>query len=265
MAKGLFDLTGKVAVITGGNSGIGLAFARGIAKQGGSVEIWARNVEKNAEAVKALQALGSGKFSSRQVDVASEQAIADGMNAVMKDYGRIDFVFANAGPPPTYNSVFDLPTEHYKKFQDVALHGAFFTLREGARHMKARAEAGEPGGSLVACGSLSMFQGLPGKQEYASSKAAMGAIVRGLAIELGPLGIRANIVSPGLTRTNIGDGQDPRMDAMFKHFATKIPMGRVGTLEDFEGIAAYLCSDASAWHSGDNIIIDGADLIKLGY
>ena len=128
-----FDLTGKVAVITGGNSGIGLAFARGIAKQGGSVEIWARNVEKNAQAVKELQGLGSGKFSSRQVDVASEQAIADGMNAVMNQYGRIDFVFANAGPPPTYNSVFELPTDYYKKFQDVALHGAFFTLREGAR------------------------------------------------------------------------------------------------------------------------------------
>lgn len=265
MAKGLFDLTGKVAVITGGNSGIGLAFARGIAKQGGSVEIWARNTEKNAEAVRELQKLGAGKFSSRQVDVASEPAIADGMSAVVQEYGRIDFVFANAGPPPTYNSVFDLPTEHYRKFQDVALHGAFFTLREGARHMKARAEAGELGGSLVACGSLSMFQGLPGKQEYASSKAAVGAIIRGLAIELGPLGIRANIVSPGLTRTNIGGSEDPRLDAMFKHFASRIPMGRVGTPADFEGIAAYLCSDASAWHSGDNIIIDGADLIKLSY
>ncbi len=265
MAKGLFDLTGKVAVITGGNSGIGLAFARGIAKQGGSVEIWARNEGKNAEAVKELQSLGSGKFSSRVVDVGAEQPIIDGMNAVMQQYGRIDFVFANAGPPPTYNSVFDIPTDYYKKFQDIALHGAFFTLREGARHMKARAEAGEPGGSLVACGSLSMFQGLPGKQEYASSKAAMGAIVRGLAIELGPLGIRANVVAPGLTRTNIGGSEDPRMDAMFKHFASKIPMGRTGAPEDFEGIAAYLCSDASSWHSGDTIVIDGADLIKLGY
>lgn len=265
MAKGLFDLTGKVAVITGGNSGIGLAFARGIAKQGGSVEIWARNEAKNAAAVKELQGLGAGKFSSRVVDVGEEQPIIDGMNAVMKQYGRIDFVFANAGPPPTYKSVFDIPTDYYRKFQDIALHGAFFTLREGARHMKARAEAGEPGGSLVACGSLSMFQGLPGKQEYASSKAAMGAIVRGLAIELGPLGIRANVVAPGLTRTNIGGGEDPKMDAIYKHFASKIPMGRVGAPADFEGIAAYLCSDASSWHSGDTIVIDGADLIKLGY
>lgn len=264
MAKGLFDLSGKVAVITGGNSGIGLGFARGIAKQGGSVEIWARNAEKNAQAVKELAGYGA-KASARQVDVSSEQAIIDGMSAVMKEYGRIDFVFANAGPPPKYSSVFDIPTEHYKSFQDVALHGAFFTLREGARHMKVRAEAGEPGGSLVACGSLSIFTGLPGKQEYASSKAGVAAMVRGFAIELGKYGIRANVVAPGLTRTNIGDSEDPRHDAMFKHFATKIPMGRVGTVDDFEGIAAYLCSDASSWHSGDTIIIDGADLIKPGY
>lgn len=264
MGKGLFDLTGKVAVITGGNSGIGLGFARGIAKQGGSVEIWARNEEKNAKAVKELQALGSGKVSSRIVDVSSEQAIIDAMNAVVEDFGRVDFVFANAGPPPKYNSVFDIPSEHYKSFQDVALHGAFFTLREGARHMKARAEAGEPGGSLVACGSLSIFQGLPGKQEYASSKAGVAAMVRGFAVELAPLGIRANVVAPGLVRTDIGNN-DPRTEAIFQHLASKIPMKRVGGIEDFEGIAAYLCSDASAFHSGDTIIIDGADLIKLGY
>lgn len=265
MSKGLFDLSGKVAVITGGNSGIGLGFARGIAKQGGSVEIWARNEVKNASAVKELQSLGAGKFTSRQVDVSSEQAIIEGMNAVMKEYGRIDFVFANAGPPPRYSSVFDIPTDHYRTFQDVALHGAFFTLREGARHMKARAEAGDRGGSLVACGSLSIFQGLPGKQEYASSKAAVAAMVRGFAVELGKFGIRANVVAPGLVRTSIGGSEDAKHDAMWKHMASKIPMGRTGTAEDFEGIAAYLCSDASSFHTGDTIIIDGADLIKLGY
>jgi NAD(P)-dependent dehydrogenase (short-subunit alcohol dehydrogenase family) len=90
-------------------------------------------------------------------------------------------------------------------------------------------------------------------------------MVRGLAIELGPLGIRANVVAPGLVRTNIGDSSSAEHDAIFNYMATKIPMRRVGTLEDFEGIAAYLCSDASSWHSGDTIVIDGADLIKLGY
>ena len=83
---------------------------------------------------------------------AYEEAIVAGYDQLMKDFGRIDCVFANSGASPRYESVFDMPTEHWFEFQKVALHGAFFTLREGARHMKARAEAGEPGGSLWAAG-----------------------------------------------------------------------------------------------------------------
>ena len=266
MAKGLFDLSGKVAVITGGNGGLGLGFATGIAKQGGTVVIWGRNAEKNAEAVATLEALGGGgKVRAAQVDVSSEQAIKDGFKAVMDEFGRVDCAIANAGPPPAHSSMFDISTENYHKFLATALHGSFFTLREAARCMVQRAEAGEKGGSLIFCGSLSMFQGLPGKQDYAGSKGALGAMVRGMAVELAKYGIRANTVAPGLTRTNIGGSENPQHDAMYKHFASKIPMGRVGAIEDFEGIAAYLCSDASSWHSGDTIVIDGADLVKLGY
>lgn len=261
MSKGLFDLSGKVTVITGGNGGLGLGFARGIAKQGGSVEIWARNAEKNAKAVKELQGFGV-EASAREVDVATEQAVIDGMNAVMERYGRIDCVIANAGPPPKYQSVFDLPTEHYMNFLSVAMHGAFFSLREGARHMKARAEAGEPGGSLVFCGSLSMFQGLPGKQDYAGAKAALGAMVRGFAVELGKYGIRANTVAPGYIKTGM-TGEAEEWSPVDKYFASKTPVPRPGLPADFEAIAAYLCSDASSFHTGDTIIIDGGSLINL--
>jgi NAD(P)-dependent dehydrogenase (short-subunit alcohol dehydrogenase family) len=185
MPKGLFDCSGKVTMVTGGNGGIGLGFAMGCAKMGGDIAIWARNAEKNAAAKVELLAAGAGRVETYVVDVSTEDAIVAGYEQLNHDFGRLDCVFANSGASPRYNSVFEMPTEHWFEFQKVALHGAFFTLREGARLMVARAKAGEPGGSLVACGSLSLFQGLPGKMEYAASKCATGAVIRALAVELG--------------------------------------------------------------------------------
>ena len=134
-------------------------------------------------------------------------------------------------------------------------------LREGARLMKDRAEAGEKGGSLVACGSLSLFQGLPGKMEYAASKSAVAATIRCLAIELAPLGIRANVVAPGLVMTPMM-GEGARADAVAQHFAPMIPMRRTGYPSDFEGIGAYLCSDASSFMTGETITLDGGYMIR---
>lgn len=261
MAKGLFDLSGKVALVTGGNSGLGLGFARGIAKQGGALAIWGRSADKNAAAKKELEALGA-RVQARQVEVSAEQEVVAGYEALLGEFGRVDCVIANAGPPPSKNSVFDIKTEDYHAFLGVAMHGAFFTLREGARHMVQRAEAGEPGGSLIFCGSLSMFKGLPGKQDYAGAKSAMGAMVRCMAVEFGKYGIRANTIAPGYIKTGMtGPGEE--LSQLDKYFASKTPIPRPGYPADFEGIAAYLASDASAFHTGDTIIIDGASLIAL--
>ncbi|KHK91345.1 SDR family NAD(P)-dependent oxidoreductase [Novosphingobium malaysiense] len=261
MANGLFDCTGKVTVVTGGNGGIGFGFAMGTAKMGGDVAIWARNAEKSAKARAELEAAGAGKVIAYQVDVSEEENIAEGYKKVMEDFGRVDCVFANSGASPRYNSVFDMPTEHWYDFQKTALHGAFFTLREGARLMKERAEAGEKGGSLVACGSLSLFQGLPGKMEYAASKCAVAATIRCLAIELAPLGIRANVVAPGLIITPMM-GEGAQAEAVAGHFAPTIPMQRCGRPEDFEGIGAYLCSDASSFMTGETVTIDGGYMVR---
>lgn len=261
MAKGLFDCTGKVTLVTGGNGGIGLGFATGVAKMGGDIAIWARSAEKNAAAKKVLEEAGAGRVIAYQVDVSSEQAIIDGYAQLMADFGRLDCVFANSGASPRYNSVFDMPTEHWHDFQKVALDGAFFTLREGARLMKARAEAGEPGGSLVACGSLSLFQGLPGKMEYASSKAGVAAVIRCLAVELGEFGIRANVVAPGLIMTPMMGGEKNE-SALAGHYGPQTPIKRVGYPEDFEGIGAYLCSDASSFLTGETIAIDGGYMVR---
>lgn len=263
MAKGLFDCSGKVTLVTGGNGGIGFGFAMGIAKQGGDLAIWARNAEKNAAAKAALLEAGAGRVETYQVDVGTEQAILDGYEQLMKDFGRIDCVFANSGASPRYNSVFDMTTEHWHEFQSVALHGAFFTLREGARHMKARAEAGEPGGSLVACGSLSLFQGLAGKMEYAASKSAVAAVIRCLAAEMGQFNVRANVVAPGLIITPMmGPADGPAVKYLEGQYSPITPMKRTGKPEDFEGIGAFLCSDASSFITGETIKVDGGYMIR---
>ncbi|MDR2858722.1 MAG: SDR family oxidoreductase [Novosphingobium sp.] len=263
MAKGLFDCTGKVTMVTGGNGGIGLGFAMGCARMGGDIAIWARNEEKNALARTQLLEAGAGRVETYVVDVSSEEAILAGYDRLMADFGRIDCVFANSGASPRYDSVFDMPTEHWFEFQKTALHGAFFTLREAARHMKARAEAGEPGGSLVACGSGSLYQGLPGKMEYAASKCGAEAVIRCLAVELGPYGIRANVVAPGLIITPMmGERDGPAAQYLIKEYAPHTPLRRLGYPEDFEGIGAYLCSDASSFMSGETVFIDGAYKIR---
>jgi NAD(P)-dependent dehydrogenase (short-subunit alcohol dehydrogenase family) len=263
MPKGLFDCTGKVTLVTGGNGGIGLGFAMGIAKQGGDIAIWARSEEKNEAAKAELLAAGAGRVETYRIDVSTEEAILAGYDQFMKDFGRIDCVFANSGAAPGYNSVFDMPTEHWHKFQSVALDGAFITLREAARHMKARAEAGEPGGSIVACGSLSMFQGLAGKMEYAASKSGIAAVIRCLAAEMGEFGVRANVVAPGLIITPMmGPSDGPAVKYLTDLYSPATPMKRVGYPEDFEGIGAFLCSDASAFITGETIKVDGGYMIR---
>jgi NAD(P)-dependent dehydrogenase (short-subunit alcohol dehydrogenase family) len=263
MAKGLFDLGGKVTVVTGGNGGLGLGFARGIAKQGGAVEIWARNAEKNARAKAELEAFGV-RVIARQVDVANEAAVVAAFDGTLADFGRVDCVFANSGLPPAMQPAHELATETWRELLSVNLDGAFFTLREGARRMVRRAEAGEPGGSLVFCGSLSMFHGVPGVANYAVSKGGMGAFVRTMASELGRYGIRADTIAPGYIKTEM-TGEDEAPSQIDQFFASKTPIARPGRPSDLEGIAAYLASDASSFHSGDTIVIDGASLVYPPY
>jgi len=257
----LFDLSGKVALVTGGNGGLGLGFARGIAKQGGAVEIWGRSEEKNAKARAELEDYGV-KVTARQVDVSSEEQVVAGFTALISDHGRLDAVFANSGVPAPTRSLLETTSEQWHSLLDINMHGAFYTLREGARLMVERAEGGEPGGSLVFCGSLSMFQGIPGKAQYAAAKAGIGAAIRCMAVEFGKYGIRANSIAPGYIKTEM-TGSDEEWSDIDKFFASRTPVPRPGYTADFEGIAAYLASDSSSFHTGDTIVIDGAALITL--
>jgi NAD(P)-dependent dehydrogenase (short-subunit alcohol dehydrogenase family) len=260
MGKGLFDLSGKVVLSTGANSGIGLGFLQGCAKMGADVVVWGRRAEKNAEALAALKALGAGRAHAEAVDVADEAATIAAFASTVKAMGRVDCVFANAGISSMAPSFPDMTTEMYRQLLDVNLHGAFFTLREASRHMRDRAQARDPGGSIVACGSLTNFQGYQGLEHYGAAKCGVAAMIRGLAVEMGQYGVRANMIACGFFRTGMTDS--PQAEAVARQMAEVTPLRRAGEVADIEGAAAYLASDASSFHTGDILVLDGGRLIK---
>jgi NAD(P)-dependent dehydrogenase (short-subunit alcohol dehydrogenase family) len=261
MADKLFDLTGRVVLAAGANSGIGLGFLMGCAKQGADVVVWGRRPDRNEEALAMLRAAGAGKTHHEAVDVADEQAVIAAFSSTVQAMGRVDCLFANAGYSDRAPSFPDMTTEAYHNLMNVNLHGAFYTLREASRHMRGRAQAGDPGGSIVICGSLSMFHGLQGMEHYAGAKGALGAMMKGMAVELGQYGVRVNMIAPGFIMTEM-TGQSDQAKQIVDRFAAITPLGRPGYPDDIEGPAAYLASDASKFHTGDILVIDGGRSVK---
>ncbi len=246
-----YDLTGHVAVVTGGNGGIGLGLAAGLAAAGAHVTIWGTNPDKNAAAVDRLDG-GGGKVTSLVCDVSDERAVVDAMAATAEQHGRLDSCFANAGVGGRTWPLLDTTVERFRSITAIDLDGAFVTLREAARHMIA---AGN-GGSLVATSSMSVRFGAPANHAYAASKAGLVAIVRGLAVELARHRIRANAILPGWSEGDMTTGAfaDERF---VSGVLPRVPQRRWGTGADYAGLAVYLASPASAFHTGDDILVDG--------
>jgi NAD(P)-dependent dehydrogenase (short-subunit alcohol dehydrogenase family) len=258
MSSNIFDLKGKVALVTGGNSGIGLGFASGLARAGADVVIWGRREEHNRTAERALQ-LHGGRVASRVVDVSAETQVIEGMRAAVAAMGRLDCVVANAGFA-TQAPFTEMSAEVYHALLDVNLHGAFYTLREAAKHMVARAQAGDAGGSLILCGSGSIFQGVPTMAHYGMAKGALNSLAKALATELGPHGIRANVIAPGFIITEMTQADPVLGERLAAMVAAKAPLGRAGRPDDLEGAVVYLASDASRYHTGDTLVIDGGKM-----
>jgi NAD(P)-dependent dehydrogenase (short-subunit alcohol dehydrogenase family) len=257
MAAHPFDLSGKVTLITGANSGLGFGFADAIARAGGDVVIWGRREDRNAEAAARLRAHGV-RVETDAVDVSDEVAQVRGFARALAAMGRLDGVIANAGFV-TIAPLIDMTLKQYDELQRVAQQGAFITLREGARHMVARAQAGDRGGSLVATGSLTNFTATPGIGHYAAAKSAVAGLIRTFALELGPHGIRANMICAGLTKTEMVPFDDAH--PFGQAAIAKIPLGRMAEPEEIGGIAVYLISDAARYHTGDLITVDGGRMI----
>lgn len=257
----LFDCTDKVVVATGGMRGIGCAFLSGCARQGAKLAIIDRDCSGIDALTAALLALGAARVFHATADVSDEGAVDDAIAAVIAEYGRIDCAFANAGIGGRLPSFTETSSDAWRALMAVNLDGAFFTLRSVAAHMKARGAAGDFGGSLVACGSLSIFHGIPGMQHYAAAKGALAAMIKGLAVEMGPYGVRANLLVPGFILTSLTDGR-PESHAVIEKMSAATPLGRPGNMQDIEGPAAYLASDASRFQTGTTLVVDGGRLVK---
>jgi NAD(P)-dependent dehydrogenase (short-subunit alcohol dehydrogenase family) len=255
MAYAPFNLAGKVALVTGGNGGIGLGMADALAQAGAGVVIWGTNEEKNRKAEAQLKAHG-GKVFVQKVDVSNESQVTHAMQEAVAKMGRVDSVFANAGIGNAARSFIEMTTEQYRKVLAVNLDGVFFTLREAARHMRDRASRGDKGGSLVGVASLAAIEGAARNEHYAATKGAVISMMKSIAVEFARDGVRANSILPGWIATDMTSGAQSS-PAFAEKVIPRVPMRRWGEPADFGGIAVYLTSDASAYHSGDTFVIDG--------
>ncbi|NOT39776.1 MAG: SDR family oxidoreductase [Alphaproteobacteria bacterium] len=250
-----FDLTGKVALVTGGNGGIGLGMAQALADAGADIAIWGTNADKNCAAEAALKASGR-RVLAQTVDVANELQVVEGMKTVIDKLGRVDTVIANAGIGIGSRSFLDITIEQFRKVVSVNQEGAFLTLREAARHMRDRASKGDAGGSLAVVASLAAIEGAARNQHYAATKGAVVSMMRAIAVEFGRDGVRANAILPGWIATDMTAMAQTSSNFTDK-VISRVPSRRWGQPADFGGIAVYLASDASAYHSGDTFVIDG--------
>lgn len=246
------DLTGHVALVTGGNSGIGLGMARGLHRAGAAVAIWGTNSDNNAAAVAALKSEPfDAEVASFCVDVSDEDAVAAGVAQTLETFGQIDSCFANAGVAGHPAPIDTMATDEWRRVLAVNLDGQFYTVRAVAAHMKSRST-----GSIVFTSSVSMSDGLAFATHYAAAKAALTAMARGLAVELARDKIRVNAIVPGWTRAAMTETLLDSPAAQAK-ILPRVPLRRWGTPEDFEAVAVWLASTGSSYFTGQTLVIDG--------
>jgi NAD(P)-dependent dehydrogenase (short-subunit alcohol dehydrogenase family) len=254
--ENIFDLSGRVAVITGGNGGIGLGIAQALALSGCNVSIWGRNAEKN-ESAAATMAAGPGKVDTRVCDITDPASVKAAMQATLDRFGRVDGCFANAGIGGGGRRAFiDRTEEEWRKMFATNLDGVFHVFQAAARHMTERATAGDPFGRLVATSSLASLFGTARNEHYAGTKAAINALVRALGVELARHGVTANAILPGWIKSDMTAGLMAN-EKFVANVMPRIPVRRFGEPSDFGGIAVYLMSKASSYHTADCFVIDG--------
>jgi NAD(P)-dependent dehydrogenase (short-subunit alcohol dehydrogenase family) len=250
----LFDLSGRTAIITGGNGGLGLAMARGLAKAGANVAIWARNADKNTAAVEELRALGQGDVLALTCDVAEDAAIETAMAQTLGTFGRVDACFANAGISGAGTAIPDITPEGWDHTMAVNTRGAVLVYKHVTRHMVARAKDGDAGGKLVATSSGQSIMGVNRSSDYAASKAAVNGLTRAAAFELARYQITANALLFGYYETDITAKADPKFG---EWMSRRIPLRRPGDHAGLEGLAVFFASPHSDYITGQCLPVDG--------
>lgn len=249
------DLTGKVAVVTGGNGGIGLGMVKTMAQAGAKVAIWGRNEEKNAHAVAECEGLDVTAFPC---DVLDHGSIDAAMADTLKKWGRVDGMFANAGVSGSSGRTgfLDRTDKDWHDLFAANLDGVVHSFRVAGRHMKERHEAGDSGGRLVATSSVASVDGAAFNEHYGASKAALNGMMRAIAVELARYGITANNILPGYIVTDM-TAKAMSNEKFLTNVGKRIPVRRFGEPSDFGGLAVYLMSGLSGYHTGQTFVIDG--------
>src|ERR1700680_2166369 len=252
----IFDLSGRVAVVTGGNGGIGLGIAQALASAGCDVSIWGRNADKNKNAA-ATMTSSAGEVDTRICDVSDAVSVKSAMAATLERFGRVDGCFANAGIGGGGRHAFiDRTEEQWRTIFATNLDGVFHVFEAAGRHMTVRASHSGAFGRLVATSSLASLFGTARNEHYAATKAAINALVRALAVELARQGVTANAILPGWIKSEMTAGIMAN-EKFVANVMPRIPVRRFGEPADFGGIAVYLMSKASSYHTADCFVIDG--------
>ena len=247
----MFDLTGKVALLTGASKGMGLAMARGLAEHGATVVISARKQDQLDEAAAAINSMGKGRAIGIACNVGYKEQLQALVDATRAQAGSIDIVVGNAGVNPYYGPTSKIPDDAYQKTMNANVLSNLWLAQMVVQDMVAKGS-----GSMMFTSSIGAFKPSTMLGTYGMSKLALIGLVRNLAEEFGPKGVRFNAICPGLVKTDFARElwDNPEVEARIQK---QIPLRRLGEPDDFAGLAVFLASDASRYMTGQALTVCG--------
>lgn len=256
LASDVFNLKGRVALITGASSGLGARFAEVAAANGASVVLTARREDKLKEIAARIENAG-GKAISVACDVTDNASMARAFDAAEKKFGTVDLFVANAGMA-RLGKVLDMPEDEYRKLMALDMDAVFFNSREAAKRMIA---ANKPG-AIVTTASIAAFIVERNIVAYNMAKAAVMQFTKGFALEVARKNIRVNAIAPGYVVTDIN--RDFLLSPKGQEAKEKLPLARYGETDDLDGVFLLLASNASRWMTGSTVVIDGGHILTVG-
>lgn len=252
ISETIMRLQNKTAIITGSNRGIGRAIALGFAREGAAVVVTYRHHQEEADDVVQVIKEGGGKAMAIMLDIQEPKSFKAVIQRSFDFLGGISILVNNAGIA-TRASFLDISQQELDDVFDVNCRNAFLFTQHIAKLMKEKGQ----GGSIINVSSISDEIAIPGLTHYQASKAAMTMFTKGIALELAQYNIRANILCPGLTATDINRTQWEGNPDVWQSRVEETPLKRAGTPNDHVGAAVYLASDESSWMTGTRIVVDG--------
>jgi len=255
--RALFDLTGRVAIVTGGNGGIGRGIAIGLAEAGAAVAVFGRNDDKNGRVLDELKALGC-RALAMNVDITDRDGLDPAFQHVERDLGEVDILVNNAGTANLSGGVLLENAADWDRVVETQLNAVFLLSKLGAAAMVKRRR-----GKIINIGSMYSFFGSGLIPSYSAAKGAVIQLTKSMAIELAPHNIQVNAIAPGWIETDMtAPVRTPPMIAMNDEILARTPAGRWGQPDEIAGTAVYLASHASDFVTGATICVDGGYSIR---